>query len=156
MKTETFEERNFEVLFIEDNPADAKLIQDALERSHHPVRVTVARTAELALDFLHRKDPTRPFFAVDLILLDLGLPVKSGWEVLSSVKGDPQLKDIPVLILSGSKDRHDMFKAQFSWADDYLQKPFDLSQLGVLVSYLEETWLKKKVQPGRSGGAAGT
>lgn len=143
MGTEALSRRKFEVLFIEDNPADVELIRGALERSKNQVRVTVAPTGGSALEFLRSKGPHRALFPFDFILLDLGLPDKSGWEVLSALKGDPLLKDIPVLILTGSEDHHVMMKAQFSPADDCLQKPFGLSQLGALIGYLEENWFKK-------------
>ena len=144
MKTETTVVQQLEVLLVEDNPADARLIQEGLEHSRHPVHVTVARTAESALDFLRKKDLHPSPFPFDFILLDLGLPGKNGWEFLSALKGDQFLKDIPVLILTGSQDQHDLMRAQFSTADDFLNKPFDLSHLEALVDYLEENWFKRK------------
>lgn len=144
MKTKTALIKTFEVLFVEDNPADARLIQNGLQRSKYPVHVTVAQTAGSALDFLRRGGLHLAPSPFDFILLDLGLPDKSGWEFLSTLKGDQFLRDIPVLILTGSQDHHDLFKAQFSSADDYLQKPFDLPHLEALVDYLEENWFKKK------------
>ncbi len=147
MKNEMAVARQYEVLLVEDNPADAKLIQDALQGSQHPVHVTVARTAESALDFLRKRDPHSALPPFNFILLDLGLPGRNGWEFLSTLKGDPFLKNIPVLILTGSQDQHDLMRAQFSMADDFLNKPFDLAHLGALVGYLEENWFKKKEQP---------
>jgi len=136
--------RPIEVLFVEDNPGDGKLIQDALENSSHRTRVTVARTAASALALLRKENLHHVLFSYDFILLDIGLPDKSGWEVLSTLKSDPFLKDIPVLILTGSRDEHELMKAQFSTAEDFLQKPSDLSHLDALVDYLEENWFKKK------------
>ncbi len=143
MKTETVTTRPIGILFVEDNPADAELVKGALERSRHPVHVVVTGTAGLAMDFLRREVLHGPPFPIDFILLDLGLPDKSGWEVLSALKGDPQFMEIPVLILTGSLDEHELLRARFSFADDCLQKPFDLAHLGALVDYLEETWFKR-------------
>lgn len=144
MKLATEVASQFEILLVEDNPADARLVKDALEHSAHPARVTVAGTAGSALDFLRKEGLHPAFFPFDFILLDLGLPDMNGWEFLSTLKGDPLLRDIPVLILTGSRDRHDLMRAQFSMADDYLNKTSDLSQWGALVDYLEENWFKRK------------
>jgi chemotaxis family two-component system response regulator Rcp1 len=143
MKTETKEAKPFEILLVEDNPADADLMRRTLESSRWPVRLKVATDGEEALVYLRRGEVHPKIPSPDFILLDLGLPKKSGWEVLSSIKEDPVLKKIPVLILTGSRNDHDLLKARFSFADDYLLKPLDFSHLGALVNYLEETWLKK-------------
>ena len=147
MKPETAIASQVEILLVEDNPTDAQLVQDALGRSPHPVRVTMAPTAGAALDFLRKEDLHRALFPFDFILLDLSLPDMSGWEFLTTLKEDPLSKDIPVLILTGSQDQHDLMKAQFSLAQDYLQKPSDLAQWGTLMGYLEENWFKVGVRP---------
>lgn len=144
MKTETRQAKPFEVLLVEDNPADAELMKDALEHSKRPIHVTVVSDGERALDYLRREDYYSHNPLPDFILLDLGLPNKSGWEVLSSIKEDSRLKMIPVLILTGSRNDHDLLKARFSFADDYLLKPLDIPHFGALINYLEESWLKKK------------
>ena len=143
MKAETKQANPFEILLVEDNPADAELMKDALEHSKHPIHVMVVSDGERALDYLRREDYYAHNSLPDFILLDLGLPIKSGWEVLSAVKEDSNLKKIPVLILTGSRNDHDLLKARFSFADDYLLKPLDILHFGALINYLEETWFKK-------------
>ncbi|HTC19678.1 MAG TPA: response regulator [bacterium] len=143
MKTGAKEVKPFEILLVEDNPADASLMRRTLESSRWPIRLKVAPDGEEALAYLRRAETLSKTPYPDFILLDLGLPKKSGWEVLSSIKEDSGLRKIPVLILTGSRNGHDLLKARFSFADDYLLKPLDFSHLGALVNYLEETWLKK-------------
>ncbi len=143
MKTETQQAKSFEILLVEDNPGDADLMKNALENSRRPIHVTIVSDGESALSYLRRDDSQSDHVSPDFVLLDLGLPKKSGWEVLSSIKEDSILKKIPVLILTGSRNDHDLLKARFSFADDYLMKPLDIPHIGALVNYLEETWLKK-------------
>ncbi len=143
MKAETQKTKPFEILLVEDNPADAELMKNALENSRRPINVTVAPDGESALDYLRPHDLKSLHLSPDVILLDLSLPKKSGWEVLSTIKEDSGLKKIPVLILTGSRNDHDLLKARFSLADDFLMKPHDIPHFGALINYLEETWLKK-------------
>jgi two-component system response regulator len=143
MKTETQQAKPFEVLLVEDNPGDANLMKNALEHSRRPIHVTIAPDGESALDYLRREAFNSRLSTHDFILLDLGLPKKTGWEVLSTIKENPSLKKIPVLILTGSRNNHDLLKARFSFADDYLMKPIDIPHFGALIDYLEETWFKK-------------
>ncbi len=143
MKTETRQTRPVEFLLVEDNSADAELMKDALEHSKRSIHVTVVSDGEGALDYLRPTNIYTHNLAPDFILLDLGLPHKSGWEVLSAIKEDSNLKKIPVLILTGSRSDHDLLKARFSFADDYLMKPLDILHFEALINYLEETWLKK-------------
>ncbi len=139
MRTQLKEEQALQVLLVEDNPGDAGLIRHALDLSDHPVHLTVCPDGLSALGYLRRGDGP----PVQIILLDLGLPLKDGWDVLSELKADIRLKDIPVLILTGSEDAEDSIRATFSRADDYLLKPKDLIRLSALLHYLEKNWFSK-------------
>ena len=92
--------RIFEILVVEDNPGDVRLLQETMRDSPHEVRFTVAEDGEAAMDTLrNEKDSLTP----DLILLDLNLPKKDGREVLSEIKKDPALSRIPVVVLTSSR-----------------------------------------------------
>ncbi len=139
MKTLLEQKTAVEVLLVEDNPGDAGLIRHALDLSDQPVHLTVSPDGLSALGYLRRGDGPPP----QLILLDLGLPAKDGWEVLAELKEDRKLSHIPVLILTGSENTEDSIRATFSKADDYLLKPKDLIRLGALLHYLEDNWFSK-------------
>ncbi len=139
MRTPTQQEQEIQVLLVEDNPGDAGLIRHALDLSERPVHLTVSPDGLSALGYLRRGEGP----PIQIILLDIGLPQKDGWEVLSELKADVHLKDIPVLILTGSEDAEDSMRATFSMADDFLLKPKDLIRLSALLHYLENNWFSK-------------
>jgi two-component system, chemotaxis family, response regulator Rcp1 len=97
-----------EILLVEDNPGDVRLAQEGLRQSKVPNHLSVARDGEQALQILQRKgvhaDAPRP----QLVLLDINLPKRSGFEVLAELKADRELRGIPVLILSTSDSQEDV------------------------------------------------
>src|SRR5690348_3519895 len=95
------------ILLVEDSPSDVRLIREALKQAPLEVQVTVAQDGIEAMEYLHQSEAglvNRP----DLILLDLNLPRKNGREVLAEVKTDPNLKQIPVLVMTTSKAEEDI------------------------------------------------
>ncbi len=133
--------RSIQILLVEDNLGDVTLIKEAFKASKHPVKITRARDGEEALDILrgagHQLHPGRP----DIILLDLNMPKKSGFEVLEEIKSDPHLQGIPVVVLTNSKLQDDVHRAYESRANFYIVKPTDLDQLFVATRYIENIWL---------------
>lgn len=129
------------ILLVEDNPGDADLARDALETSKISNALHVVSDGEAALAFLRRQgryaDVPRP----DLILLDLNLPRKDGREVLAEVKADADLKCIPVVVLTTSRDEQDVLKAYNLHANCYITKPIDLHQFLKVIRSIEEFWL---------------
>ena len=130
-----------DILLVEDSNADARLAQEALRSSK--IRNVLHRVAdgEEAMAFLHREgryaDAPRP----GLILLDLNLPKKDGREVLAEIKGDENLKRIPVVILTISSDEEDVLKTYNLHANCYITKPIDLGQFVKMVRSIEDFWL---------------
>ena len=125
--------RIFEILVIEDNPGDVRLLQETMRDSHHQVRFTVAEDGEAAMDTLRRDEgPLTP----DLILLDLNLPKKDGREVLSEIKEDPALSRIPVVVLTSSQADKDRMYSEQHHADGYFNKPISASAMNKLVEAL--------------------
>ncbi len=130
-----------EILLVEDNPGDADLAREALEHSKILNRLSVVDDGEKALDFLHRNGKYVEAPRPDLILLDLNLPRKNGREVLAEIKSDEDLKRIPVVILTASKDEEDILRTYNLHANCYITKPIDLHQFVRVVRAIEDFWL---------------
>jgi chemotaxis family two-component system response regulator Rcp1 len=130
-----------DILLVEDNEADIRLTQEVLTDSKVRNNLIVARNGDEALACLRQQGKYSGFPRPDLVLLDLNLPVKDGREVLAQVKGDPNLKSIPVVILTTSKAEEDIVKTYNLHANCYIAKPVDLEQFVTVVSYIEDFWL---------------
>jgi CheY-like chemotaxis protein len=126
-----------EILLVEDNAADVRLTQEALQEGKVRNNLTVARDGVEALEILSRPNAVRP----DLILLDLNLPRKDGREVLATLKADPTLKHIPVVVLTTSSAEVDILKSYQLHANCYITKPVDLEQFVNVVRSIDEFWL---------------
>jgi CheY-like chemotaxis protein len=130
-----------EILLVEDNAADVRLTEEALKEGKVRNNLHVARDGMEALEFLRRqgrfKDATRP----DLILLDLNLPRRDGREVLADIKNDPELKLIPVVVLTTSSAEADILKSYKLHANCYITKPVDLEQFVNVVRSIDDFWL---------------
>ena len=130
-----------EILLVEDNPGDARLTKEALKESKVLNRLHVVGDGVAALAFLRRQDKYTRAVHPDLILLDLNLPKKDGREVLEEIKEDPNLRRIPVVILTISKDEEDIIKTYNLHANCYITKPVDFDQFMEVVKAIEEFWL---------------
>lgn len=131
-----------EVLLVEDNPGDIRLMQEAMREGPVQNTLHVVRDGVEALAFLRHNgvysDVPRP----DLILLDLNLPKKDGREVLAEIKRDPLLRRIPVVILTTSNADNDIVQSYDLHANCYLTKPMDLEQFLGIVQAIERFWLE--------------
>ncbi len=132
------------ILLVEDDPAHAEIVRRNLEDFRIGNRLVHVTDGQAALDYLYRReefsDPAlspRP----GLILLDLRLPKVEGLEVLKTIKGDPDLGRIPVVILTTSGTETDMVKAYDNHANSYLVKPVDLERFVELMKTLGYYWL---------------
>jgi two-component system, chemotaxis family, response regulator Rcp1 len=130
----------FEILLVEDNPGDADLARDILEENTCVGHIHHVENGQEAMDFLRRggrfSDAVRP----DLILLDLNLPMKSGFEVLAEVKNDETLKSIPVIVLSASDSQTDIKRCYANFANCFITKPMDVSEYCIVVHSIENFW----------------
>jgi chemotaxis family two-component system response regulator Rcp1 len=131
-----------EILLVEDNPGDARLAMEALKEAKVRNELHWVKDGVQAMEFLRRQgeyaDTPRP----DVILLDLNLPRKDGREVLAEVKGDEQLRRIPVVILTISADEQDILRSYDMHANCYITKPLDLDQFMQVVRSIEDFWLE--------------
>jgi chemotaxis family two-component system response regulator Rcp1 len=130
-----------EILLIEDNPGDVDLARAALEDSKVCNILQVVNDGEEAMTFLRQKGKHKDAPRPDLVLLDLNLPKKDGREVLAEIKSDPDLRRIPVVILTISKDEEDILKSYNLHANCFITKPIDLSQFIKVVKAIEDFWL---------------
>jgi CheY-like chemotaxis protein len=134
--------RPVEILVVEDSPADARLLQHALRETKVPHRMHLVSNGQDAIDFLYRRETFEKASKPDLVLLDLNLPKKSGHDVLHDVKEDPELKAIPIIVLSSSGSAQDVQKAYNLHANCYLTKPTELDEFFELVRVLEVFWME--------------
>lgn len=130
-----------DILLVEDNPGDVRLTREVLKDSKVRNNLIVANNGQEALACLRKQGKFADSVRPDLILLDLNLPVKDGREVLAEIKGDSDLKRIPVVILTTSKAEEDILKTYNLHANCYVTKPVDLEQFVKVVKSLEDFWL---------------
>ena len=133
--------RPIEILLVEDNPGDVRLTQEALGEAKVRNNLAVARDGVEALSYLRREAPFEDATRPDLVLLDLNLPRKDGREVLSEIKADPNLRRLPVVVLTTSAAEKDVFESYNLHANCYITKPVDLDQFVGIVSSIEDFWL---------------
>ncbi len=133
--------RPIEILLVEDNPGDVRLIQEALRDGKLANRLSVVEDGVAALRFLHREPPHQEAPRPDLVLLDLNLPGKDGHEVLSDIKSDGVLRTIPVVVLTSSEEERDIMRAYDNHVNCYVSKPVGMSDFMSIVKTVESFWL---------------
>ena len=139
--------RSIEILLVEDNPGDARLTIEAMREAKMRNRMHVVEDGVEAMEFLRRQGRFGEAPRPDLILLDLNLPRKDGREVLAEVKGDPELRRIPVVILTTSQAEEDVVRAYDLHANCYVTKPVDLAQFMKIVAQIDEFWVNVVTLP---------
>jgi chemotaxis family two-component system response regulator Rcp1 len=117
--------RPIEVLLVEDDEGDVRLTREALAEGHVVNRLSVVGDGVEAVAYLRRKTPHTAATRPDLILLDLNLPRKDGHQVLADIKGDADLRRIPVVVLSTSATHEDIVRSYDLHANAYVTKPVD-------------------------------
>lgn len=140
-----------DVLLVEDNPGDVRLTEEAFRDGKIENTLHVVTDGAEAVDFLYQQgeyvDAPRP----DMVLLDLNLPRKNGDEVLEEIRREPDLKTIPVVVLTGSKAQEDIVRSYELCANAYLTKPVDPMEFINTVHELEHFWLSVVRVPDRDG-----
>ena len=130
-----------EVLLVEDNEGDIELTREALKSAKVHNRLNVVRDGIEAMEYLRRQGRFARAVRPDLVLLDLNMPRKNGREVLAEIKGDPDLRSIPVVILTTSEAEQDILKAYELAANCYITKPVDFAQFLDVVKSIEGFWM---------------
>ncbi|HEY7493495.1 MAG TPA: response regulator [Candidatus Tectomicrobia bacterium] len=129
-----------EILLVEDNPGDVRLIKEVLREGQVHVSLRVVEDGVEALAFLHRQGPYAHAPRPALILLDLSLPKKNGREVLAEIKNDPHLRRIPVVVFTTSEAEEDVVESYNLHANCYITKPMDLGHFVKVVQSIETFW----------------
>lgn len=130
-----------EILVIEDNPGDVRLMREALRESKIINQLHAVSDGQQALAFLRKQGSYAKATRPDLILLDLNLPGKDGREVLSEIKADPDLRRIPVVIVTSSKAEEDILRSYNHYANCYITKPLDLEKFVEVVKAIQDFWI---------------
>jgi chemotaxis family two-component system response regulator Rcp1 len=129
-----------EILLVEDNPMDVDLTRETLAYAKIRNRLHVVNDGEKALAYLRREGPYEDAVRPDVVLLDLNLPRKDGREVLAAIKADPDLRTIPVVVLTSSSAEIDVVRSYNLGANCYVTKPVDLDQFANVVRTIEDFW----------------
>ena len=126
--------RTFEILLVEDNEGDIILTTEALEESNLVNKINVVKNGKDAIDYVLNlgkfETATRP----DLILLDVNLPLKSGYEVLKALKNDDETKQIPIIMLTTSSSENDINTSYLNHANCFITKPVDLKDFHIAMA----------------------
>jgi two-component system, chemotaxis family, response regulator Rcp1 len=144
---ETPMQKPFRILLVEDNPADADLVQEALVEAKMPGELKTVPDGAQALLYLRGAAPYAADPLPNLVLLDLNLPRVSGFQVLVQMKDDAALRQIPVVILSSSTDNSDVRKAYELHANCYVSKPTDLAEFFAAMRRLQKFWIGTVILP---------
>jgi CheY-like chemotaxis protein len=139
--------RPINILLVEDNPGDVRLTQEAFREGKLAVNMDVARDGVEAISYLRKEELFPNAFTPDLILLDLNLPRKDGREVLAEIKNDPDLKRIPVVVLTTSNAEADILKSYNLHVNCYINKPVDFDHFFDIVQKIEDFWLTTAILP---------
>jgi len=135
------------ILLIEDNPEDVEMIQKALENGKVLHDLQVVTDGFEALDYLRGESADIKNPRPDLILLDLTLPLMDGWKVLEDIKTDPNLRRIPVVVLTNSLAEEETLRAYDLHANSYIIKPMNVEQFFEVIKKISQFWLSVVMLP---------
>jgi chemotaxis family two-component system response regulator Rcp1 len=136
-----------EILLAEDHPGDAKLTKKAFDQGNILNNLHIVSDGVEAIQFLRQEGEYSEKPRPDLVLLDLNMPRKDGWEVLEEIKEDSELRRIPVIVLTSSDAEEDVVKSYELQANAYLTKPVDFEGFMDVVRSFEEFWLSVVKMP---------
>jgi CheY-like chemotaxis protein len=128
------------ILLVEDNEDDVLITRRAFQKGHVLNPVVVARDGDEALDYLHRRGAFQGAVRPGLILLDLNLPRVDGFSVLRAIKTDPDLRSIPVIVLTTSKRDEDVVRSYAYHANTYIEKPVEFDRFVHVVNNFNLYW----------------
>ena len=136
------QQRPIEVLLIEDNPGDVRLLQEAFRELHANIHLRVARDGAEGIEAVEKESVNKTHHSPDLILLDLNLPKISGHDVLARIKSNPHTRCIPVIVLTSSRAEVDVRRAYEHHANAYLRKPSSLEGLIAAAEHIKSFWME--------------
>lgn len=130
-----------EILLVEDNEGDIELTREAFEDARFRNNLHIAEDGDVALDYLFKRNGYEDAVKPDIILLDLNLPSTDGKEVLETIKADPELRRIPVIVLTSSQADKDIVESYDLHANCYIVKPVNASKFMTVVQNVENFWV---------------
>lgn len=136
-----------DILLVEDNPGDVRLIREALERVSDGVHLHTVSDGTEALEFLSDQQADDDESVPDLLLLDLNIPRTDGFEVLEALNEDPELAALPVIVLTSSDAETDIAKSYDRCANAYLTKPNSHDGFVSLARAIDGFWVKAAQLP---------
>lgn len=139
--------KEIEILLVEDNPGDIRLVREALGECGMNHQLEVVTDGVAALEYLRRQKSSLNGFLPDLMLLDLNLPKKDGREVLMEIKRDAKLRRLPVVIFSSSEAEADILGSYDHHANCYISKPLDLDAFIEVVGQIGRFWIDTVILP---------
>ena len=142
---------DLDILLVEDDPADVRMTQLAAKEALDLENIQVVKDGKEALDYLYKRGGYEDAGTPDLILLDLNMPGRDGFEILEEIKADPDLKVIPVIVLTTSTSEEDILRAYRAHANSYVVKPRSFSRWVDLVLGIREHWMGVAILPPHEG-----
>ncbi len=136
-----------EILLIEDNSAEIRLITEAFDEDARKTNIRVVKDGVEAIDYLYKRNRYIDCKTPSLIILDLNLPKKNGMEVLKEIKAEDELKRIPVIVLTGSNDDNDVFESYGHHVNAYITKSIDFNKFRKDICAFKNFWLNNAVLP---------
>lgn len=133
------------ILMIDDNPTDVLLIKEAFAFCEGMYEIYVAEDGAYAIEFLKQQGQYLEVPRPDIILLDLNMPRKNGFEVLTEVKTDPDFKSIPTLIYTSSVVKEDIRDAYNSYANGYIRKSVDFDDCIKIAKSIKDFWFSASI-----------
>jgi CheY-like chemotaxis protein len=144
---------SWEILLVEDNPADVFLTQEVLKEANISHNLQVAGDGLAALEYLRQEGDHANAIRPDIILLDLNMPRMDGHELLARIKSDDALKSIPVIVLSSSTTAADISRAYALNANCFTRKPMNIDLFIDVIKGIQDLWFKTAVLPPSSTGS---
>lgn len=132
--------KNFHILLIEDNEGDIYITTEALEEQKTISKISVARNGQEGIDFLQQAMDKDYNSLPDLILLDINLPLKNGYDVLTYVKDNPVTRTIPVIILTTSSSESDILQSYSQHANCFITKPDEVEDFYRFIEGVVNFW----------------
>jgi len=129
-----------EILLVEDNEDDIVIIQEAFAEAKLVNVINTVRDGEEALAYLRREGRYKFARRPGLILLDINMPKKNGFEVMEAMKADPQLQSIPIIMMTMSDREDDIIRAYAGGACSYICKPVELDQFSAVIKQFDLYW----------------
>ena len=133
--------RPIEVLLVEDDEGDVLMTREALDEGKVFNRLNVVGDGVEAIAYLRREKPYAEVTRPDLVLLDLNLPKRDGLQVLEEVKADPELRRIPIVVLTTSEAEEDVLRSYDLHANAYVTKPVDFDRFVEVIRQIDEFFI---------------